>query len=414
MYTKQISIAFFFPYRSIGGASILFLRLSEILSKMCQVTLIDYEDGYMASRIPKGVFFLPVHKVNELAPESIVVFQSTPAWRIEALEKFPNSCKLFFWNLHPRNIYGPLLPNGSLQAMRNLINSFSGTRIDKLKSYICWLIVNDAISFMDIENLKATEHSLGSQLTGAQLLPLITDGPLSVLDLYAEPKPTAKKLNAIWIGRLESFKTPVLEKLIRDLSGIEGHSIRLTVVGEGEDKSLLESVAANMSESLSVNFVGEMTGTALANEIVRSDVGFCMGTSALDVAKYNVPTVCLDYSYEIINYPINYRFLFEVEGFTLARELDGRSVLSGRKLSNLIDDIVGSKDLIASQCEDYWSINHSPRTVEHFIDRISETKITFRGLKKKRFHKAPMQTRLINTLIFLSGRKSVETDVYKL
>lgn len=414
MRTKQISIAFCFPYRSIGGVSILFLRLAKLLSVCHRITIIDYEDGYMASRIPKNVSFLPLHKVNELSSDSIVIFQSTPAWRMEAIELFPNSCKIFFWNLHPRNIYGPLLPNVSKTTMRKFINCFSAARIDKLYRYVSWLVANQSIGFMDSENLIATERTLGTKFVGAHMFPIITDGPLTEFHSGAARKSGSDDLNAIWIGRLESFKTHALEKLIRDLSRVEGRAINLTIVGEGEDKSKLKSLAIKLAYQLKITFVGELSGSSLAKEITKSDVGFCMGTSALDVAKYQVPVVCLDYSFESINYPISYQFLCDVEGYTLARELDRSLVLKGRQLSELLDEVIRDKESIASQCEDYWSKNHSPSTVEHFVDRILSSKATVGELKRKRFHKAPVLVLLINYLLYLRETRGVQTDVYKI
>jgi hypothetical protein len=266
---------------------------------------------------------------------------------------------------------------------------------------------------MDSENLISTERTLGANLVGAHLLPLITDDPLTEFDSGAVQKHVANTLNSIWIGRLESFKTPILEKLIWDLSEIRGHSINLTVVGDGDDKLALMSLAAKLENKLTINFVGELSGISLAKAIKDSDLGFCMGTSALDVAKYKVPVVCLDYSFEAIKYPIKYQFLYEVEGYTLAREIKGSLGLKGRELSELLDEVIRNKQYIASRCEDYWSANHSPRSVVHFVDRILRSEATFGELKKKGFHKAPFLALLINAVLYLRGARSGHTDVYK-
>ena len=43
-------------------------------------------------------------------------------------------------------------------------------------------------------------------------------------------------LNALWIGRIESFKTPILKRLIQDLPLASETSVSLKIVGNGEEK----------------------------------------------------------------------------------------------------------------------------------------------------------------------------------
>ena len=146
MRSKQIPIVFFFPYRGIGGVSILFLRLAALLSESCRVTLIDYADGYMSTRVPAGVSFLPLEKINEIEANSVVIFQATPAWRIEYLSKIPDECTVFFWTLHP-SIQG-MLTNHSTSFPRRDHQQFFAIKIKKLRQYMRFLLI-ETIAFMD-------------------------------------------------------------------------------------------------------------------------------------------------------------------------------------------------------------------------------------------------------------------------
>ena len=117
--TKCINFSkvyFCFPYKSVGGVSILFLRLAYSLFEKYnfKCTLIDYKDGYMSknANLDKvDIEFYDDLKKTIIVKDSIIVFQSMTPWSI-----FPNlvinkSTKVFFWTCHPFNFipsyYGP-------------------------------------------------------------------------------------------------------------------------------------------------------------------------------------------------------------------------------------------------------------------------------------------------------------------
>ena len=96
-------IVFYFTYPSVGGVSILFLRLAKLLRNDRRIILMDLEDGYMIKNIPDGVEFIIYTNPEKIPENSIVVFQSVPPWRIPFFSKFPVTANLFF-NLYL--IYG--------------------------------------------------------------------------------------------------------------------------------------------------------------------------------------------------------------------------------------------------------------------------------------------------------------------
>ena len=50
MNSEKIKIAFCFPYKGVGGVSLLFARVAAVIAKndKYEVFVIDYKDGYMA------------------------------------------------------------------------------------------------------------------------------------------------------------------------------------------------------------------------------------------------------------------------------------------------------------------------------------------------------------------------------
>ena len=415
MCSEQTSIAFFFPYRNIGGVSVLFLRLATLVSKKHKVTLIDYDDGYMAQRVPEGVLLLTLDKIHLLDPNSIIVFQSTPLWRIELLNRIPSTCRIFMWNLHPSNFTGALLPLKRGGLIRRLINIFSHYRREKLTSFVQYLSSKNAIAFMDTENLSVTESSLDTEIINAKLLPLITDDiPLGFHCQKDSCLSNSEPLKALWVGRLESFKIPVLKRLFCDLGECSNVSVSVKLIGSGSEKAEFIEYLAQLPYQFDVEFFGDLEGPQLYKHIEEADIGFCMGTSALDLAKFGKPVVCMDYSYSIISKPVKYRLLSDVEGFTLARDLSRSNTLMGTDLEGILERLKLNYESESQRSFVYWYANHSPARIETVERSILESSAYLSDLMSARLHRPDIFTWLLNVLALLISRKSKSTNVYKL
>jgi glycosyltransferase involved in cell wall biosynthesis len=150
-------VVFYFPYPSVGGVSVLFLRLAKLLCKQRRIILMDLENGYMAKHRPKNVEFILYSEPEMLPENSIVVFQSVPPWRIPFIAKFPKKATIFFWNLHPDNLRPDFIGIGSkFKGINLLFYPFTAIRKRKLNKLIKLLLKNNAIRFMDKENLLST------------------------------------------------------------------------------------------------------------------------------------------------------------------------------------------------------------------------------------------------------------------
>ena len=85
-----MKLFFCFPEKKIGGVSILFLRVSSVLSKKFSkdTYLIDYEDGYMAQNLDEEDKLVPYNPSTEIIlggekfNENIIIFQSMTPWSI--------------------------------------------------------------------------------------------------------------------------------------------------------------------------------------------------------------------------------------------------------------------------------------------------------------------------------------------
>ena len=76
----MLKLVFVFPYRGVGGVSLLFLRVGEYLSENlnCDVYLVDYNDGFMHQNASKSVKLIEYSDVKEctIPSHSIVIFQN--------------------------------------------------------------------------------------------------------------------------------------------------------------------------------------------------------------------------------------------------------------------------------------------------------------------------------------------------
>ena len=105
---NKSTLVLYFPYHTVGGVSVLFLRIAKLFADSHRIILMDYADGYMAKNIPKGVEFLEYHRKADIPNDSLILFQGGYPSRIKNFKQFPKSCKVIFWHLHPDN-FSPLL-----------------------------------------------------------------------------------------------------------------------------------------------------------------------------------------------------------------------------------------------------------------------------------------------------------------
>lgn len=367
------TIAFYFPYGSIGGVSVLFLRLAARLTESYRVIIMDLNDGYMANHLPQGCEFLPYDQPEKLPEDSLLILQSCPLWRIKGLAMFPKGTRIFFWNLHPDNLTPRLVSWGLNSSWHHFaaafIHALSRGRRQKLRMLVSHLIERKSIVFMDRENARKTTTSLGLSANDCVYLPILTDEPT----LSREPFDAIDTLECGWIGRLEDFKMPILLHLIDRLDQIASPKPRLTIVGDGSGRKAIEA-ALEKCRNLSVQFTGTIGFQDLDSKIVRFHALFAMGTSALEGAKLGIPTFCLDYSYRPITGLYRFRYIFETHGYNLGEEIGERHLESQSSLEAKISDLIQSPNELGERCRRHWEGSYSPEfVVKRFVDLVENS-----------------------------------------
>ncbi len=386
-------IYFCFPYKEVGGVSIVFLRLSKELSKKgYKCFLIDYKDGYMASHMDSDVELLEYHdhKLTQIPENSIVVFQSMTPWSIFPNLKIHPEAKVVFWNCHPFNLV-PTMPGirSFMQAnvlfgsyiLKTILRSYKKTII----KFISYLNKTNALFFMDYTNLKTTEEYLNILIDSPIFLPI----PLKKISSKEshQPNKTNKKIRFAWIGRLVDFKFYILKRAITDIENLafndKNLKVELTIIGEGPKKKRLLQYLMKLN-NVKFKIIDYIKPTEIEDFLLNEvDLLMAMGTSALEGARLGIPTILLDMAYNEVSGTYNYKWLNFRDGYTLG-DVINKSHFSSDKdsLRQRLDEFLFDKKNISNQVRKYYDNNHSTDIIcSKFVKLIDKSSCNWKDLE---------------------------------
>lgn len=397
----MFNIIFYFPYKGIGGVSLLFLRLSKYLANDYNVFLVDFRDGCMGRETPNGVNFIDIESVTRYPDNSVLVLQSLAPWNIRDIAKFPPDTRVIFWNLHPQNLYPNILSTYSSSRINrivaNLLKSLSLLRRHKLAKVVEYLTTRQALVFMDNENYIRTQQYYPKSTLVKDIVPILS--PVSRI-CKSELRSI---LRCCWVGRIVDFKIHILSHLIRRLDSAVANvgPIEMTIVGEGDALEQLQSQISHLNR-VQVLFRSEMSPNIL-DEYLDSqvDILFAMGTSALEGASRAIPTFLLDYSYVPVYGLYKFKYIYESENYSLAELIDGELFFEMRStLEAKLIDIKRFSNGIGQECHDYWQKFYSPDIVSHtFLKYVKSSTATIADFLSLDFNKPDLISLAVRSLL---------------
>lgn len=411
---ERVNLVFYFPYKFIGGVSVLFLRIANVLSKKYNIYLMDLEDGYMHKNIPNNVGFISIENPEKIPSNSILIFQSIAPWRIKKIESFPHDAKFIYWNLHPYNLNSNIFIGPFNNFFKKIVGSFlnyiSFVRKNKMLNFIQYLTNNNALYFMDAENYNKTnafyDYLLDSSPTYIPILS--SDNIIPTDNMFFKKGLTIKDtFNCLWIGRVEDFKIPILKHTIKRLDNLgKSKNINLTIVGGGNQ--LKEVIMySEQFKNISCQFLGNVDVINLPNLIKEHDILFAMGTSALEGAKLGIPTICLDYSYVEIEGLYKYTYLFDRTKYVVGEEISSQHKEDLCSLDDILYDLNINYISKSIRCYDYWKENHSPVNVISILeDNLFKTTACFGDVINGDFCNVDKMTRFISFFLSLKDNAS--------
>ena len=367
---------FCFPYRGVGGISLLFLRVGTYLAERLgmDVTLIDYADGFMARHLRSGRVKLLTYTDDGATPvpaDAVLVLQAMNPWSIfPGLDVSP-ATRLVFWHCLPFNLV-PAMPGlrdisyrtpALLQA--SLSTVLAGRRRLN-RRLVETMHAKQALFFMDEENAEGVRRFLGAAVDEPIYLPIPIESPEE-----GAPQPGQSAADAplrmVWVGRIADFKHHILSRALLDLdrfSARTGRAVAMTIVGSGPFLAQVQDQASQL-ETFVPTYIESVAPDQLDTFLkAEADIVAAMGTAALDAARLGIPTILLDPSYGPVSAAYRYRWLFEERGFTLGRILfDAASYPAGRSLAELLDAFDRERPRLSQLSVDYVVTNHAMPTV---------------------------------------------------
>jgi hypothetical protein len=393
---KNKKIVFCFPYKDgPGGVNMLFLRLATFLKKNGYDTaIIDYKDGDMSNNRQSSLPLIEYHddKKVVIPPNSIVILQSMTPWSIFPSLEISDNSRVFFITTLPHNFF-PILPG----KLRNIMSkgqfiakiiwkSLLSSEYFKIRRFISIADRKHALVFLDSDIACNVQKSLNIDIESPRLLPLFSK-TISRVNLFLTGHKFDESLLKVgWVGRIADFKINILNKVITDAfhySNNHKQKIVFHVVGYGECSKQLINYK---SEYFSIERVDYIKPSQLSKYMLKLDMVFLMGTTALDSSRIGVPTVRLDYGFSKISDDYLYKMIYEVSGFSLGENLDGRCFSKGRhSFDTLMESIKKDRFALSRKCFDYYIKNHSiENSAKIFINYVTNSNLKWGDLRKER------------------------------
>jgi hypothetical protein len=405
--TKITSICFYFPYYEDSGVPVLFHRLANYIANHNQeivIYLIDYKNGSMARHLLKLpnihlIIFKDGEKVA-VPDNTILIMQAFLPYKWPYELQLKDNTRLFFWNLHPRNIVPSLLPFFSLTELPTthwwvyrFVSLLYPVFLQRLKKYANLLFKNSAYYFMDITNYESTVKYLYLKWVD-DASDFIIPIPVTLNTDFSINKELHKdNIRFCWVGRLCDFKAHILVYTINKLGDIsKQHNIKITyyIIGDGSHREYIEK-NINAVSNIEVVFCGTFSAYEVHNFLCKNvDVLTAMGTSALEGAQLRIPTILLDYSYKKITKDYNFRFLYETIGCDLGHQISKLDFQPKNKsLEDILSKLSNEYWLQADKTYQYYLTNHTiDSVVDKFLMQISKTTLTYSMIDKSYFKKS--------------------------
>lgn len=369
----------------------LFLRMATFLkTQNYDVAIVDYPDGDMANRCESLFPLIKYHDEREvvLPTNSIVILQAMTPWSIFPNLRVSPSSHIFFIATLPQNFF-PLLPG----KLRNIMAkgqtfakvvwlSFLRSDYKKIKRFISLIHKKNALVFLDSDIVCNIQKSLGIVINNPKLLPLPGGESSENLFLKSHMIDYAK-LNLGWVGRIADFKINILNKVLDDAfqySQKYQQKIIFHIIGSGECE---QRIKLFNSEHFTVKHIDYINPNDLSKYMLKLDMIFAMGTSALDSARIGVPTVRLDYSFSRVSDRYLYKMIDEVSGFCLGENIDGHCFTNGRHSFHDLMRVVKTNSIaLSDRCFDYYNDNHSmQRGADMLINFVANSSLKWADLQ---------------------------------
>ncbi|MFA6988641.1 MAG: hypothetical protein WC197_01100 [Candidatus Gastranaerophilaceae bacterium] len=401
MTIKIKSITFYYPTTLTGGAQYLFVRLANHLVNMgIKVYHIDYSYGFSRRFLNESVEKINYVKNKKLNIDFDTTLIVAPCQIFHLYNQLNLSAKvnLFFWCLHPYNFVG-LFPffskvqNSNKTKIKLFVEKYYKKEYVLLKKIINELYDKKSLIFMDPATYDCNKYLFDIKSDEKYYLPI----PLMVVDFIPNSHIIDENcINIGYLGNLVDFKISSILNLIQNAdlySEKYNKKFKIHIIGRRDEQHILDEY--KIKNNVEIIYKGILLEDELNNYLLNTiDILFAMGTSCLEGAKLNIPSVVLDYSYN--EFPMNYKFkwLFESKDYSL-----GDFVSDVKENKHNFEDIINSiyidkqKKTIGEKCHNYFQTNHSINAVgDKLLEYLNEkSEINMNFFKNSGLYKTKIQ-----------------------
>ena len=207
--------------------------------------------------------------------------------------------------------------------------------------------------FMDEHTFEVSSAIFGHGIV-KHIIPICTDEPTR------PRRPSFSGMRrAYWVGRVTDFKT---ESLIAGASALLGaiseESVEeVVVIGAGEGMEHAKAALAGKP----VRWLGALSAEEMDEEIyTHAWLVFGHATSLLEAAKFGIPSLLIDATYDPVNLAeVRMEWVHRV-GATYVGAIVPSDKLSGRDPRDCLDELARTPAAIGVDCHRRWLREHSP------------------------------------------------------
>ncbi|MRR15277.1 MAG: glycosyltransferase family 1 protein [Deltaproteobacteria bacterium] len=398
---NRVRYVFYYPSSGIGGAQLLFGRIAEaLINDGRRVLIVEENNSYISKYLGERKLEFDVVKVPEsnhfsTTADDILVLPLSYVFLFRQFVDAAPETRLVFWDLHPHNLIETTafskiykeFPGGRLSSAARLIER---RHLHKINVFAAEASSKQALYFMCLRNFSENKEFFKLGFDPIYLpipIHVMETNNLSAKDFTTSERPLKHGVIHVgWISRMDVDKLRILALLIED--AIQFNKIhddfKVLIHAIGDEKACNRALNKKNQLGDVLRLPGVLLGADLDAYLAENiDVGFSMGTAALEFASRQVPTVLVpntDWHKLFEKDRRRYFWLFDSHGYDVAVEnfhLESKA----RDFEAIISHFLRVEDDLGMKSYNYIMQNHSFNKVfKRFKELTNESALVMADL----------------------------------
>lgn len=316
-----------------GGCDVLVERFARYLDGInVTYAIVDYKNSRLRRMLPDTQFYTDdelegiAKDVKYLFFPSITVFT-----RLDVDYKLFGNAKIFSYVVHPNDAFRNFYPatgvtmNRLGYAVVRIWQTIFFRKTRYINNFFKKLFLNNAIALMDGATTRSMQYFYPNVIPNEPILVPISSSCERLNGKNISRKSYKEgEISIGYLGRMDLFKWSAIEPFIKSnlLPISTDYKVTLHIISEGGFVDDLKKLSSK--HGIECKFYGYMPNEEAKNLLYEEvDFAIAMGTSALDLASIEIPTLIIDPS---LKYPYQaqekFHFVHEIKGYTLGEFRD--------------------------------------------------------------------------------------------